>query len=151
MSRTTGVARKKPNSHPNYMRNQIEEREGARGTSSRSRLKVRRVGLVITAGFAVSLASVGVAAASPGTYYATPYQNNNNRTCPYTSCGIRSVLQANVAYLANCWTYGQTISDNGYVNDIWIQIRYTDGSIGYSSAVYMKGDERANLPQWASC
>jgi hypothetical protein len=150
MSRSTGLARKKSN-NPNYMRNDIEQREDTRATSSRSRLKVRRVGIVITAGLAASLASVGVAAASPGTYYATPYQNNNNRTCQYTSCAIRSVLDANVAYLANCWTYGQTISDNGYVNDIWIQIRYTDGSVGYSSAVYMKGDERANLPQWASC
>jgi hypothetical protein len=87
----------------------------------------------------------------PGTYYVRPYENVNNRTCPYTSCAVRAVLRANVTYIANCWVRGQTIRDNGYVNDIWIQIRYTDYSVGYSSAIYFRGDARANLPPTATC
>ncbi|MGY1499578.1 hypothetical protein ACW4TU_23855 [Streptomyces sp. QTS52] len=95
--------------------------------------------------------SGGVGTQTAGTYYATTWASTNNRTCAYTSCGIRSVLSANVTYVVNCWVYGQTITAEGYTNNIWLQVRYTDNSVGYSSAIYFKGDNRGNLPANANC
>ncbi|MEV0040306.1 hypothetical protein [Streptomyces sp. NPDC050804] len=61
------------------------------------------------------------------------------------------MLAANTTYVVNCWTYGQTITAEGYTNNIWIQVRYTDNSVGYSSAIYFQGDNRGNLPVSANC
>ncbi|MBA2810282.1 hypothetical protein E0500_023535 [Streptomyces sp. KM273126] len=88
---------------------------------------------------------------APGTYAATTWAAVTNRTCAYTSCGARTTLAANTTYVVNCWVYGETVRAEGYVNNIWLQVRWTDGSVGYSSAIYFKGDARGNLPAGASC
>lgn len=88
---------------------------------------------------------------APGTYSATTWKAVKNRTCAYTTCGVRTTLAAETTYVVNCWVYGETVRAEGYVNNIWLQVRWTDGSVGYSSAIYFKGDARGNLPAGASC
>jgi hypothetical protein len=88
---------------------------------------------------------------APGTYYATTWASVKNRTCAYRSCGERATLAAETTYVVNCWVYGETVRAEGYVNNIWLQVRWTDNSVGYSSAIYFKGDARGNLPASANC
>ncbi|WP_246112073.1 SH3 domain-containing protein [Streptomyces hawaiiensis] len=60
--------------------------------------------------------------------------------------GYLATLTAGKTYQAYCRTHGQTITDNGYTNDIWIGF-----GDGYSSAVYFKGDRYGNLPSSDQC
>ncbi|MFF5547641.1 SH3 domain-containing protein [Streptomyces olivaceoviridis] len=101
---------------------------------------------VLTA--AVVVAPVGTAAAAAGetSYGVVPYENVNVRKLPTKDSAYLATLTAGRTYRAYCWTHGQTITDNGYTNDIWIG--FADG---YSSAVYFKGDAYANLPASAQC
>jgi hypothetical protein len=88
-----------------------------------------------------------------GPYTVTAYQRANVRRGPRLSEPIVSFVVANESYGANCWTNRDTttIHDNGVTNDIWIQLPLNAGGVGYVSAVYLRGDERANLPRGAAC
>jgi uncharacterized protein YraI len=97
------------------------------------------------------LAPAGMAAAAPATaaepsYTVVPYENVNVRKLPTKDSAYLATLTAGQSYTAYCWTHGQTITDNGYTNDIWIG--FADG---FSSAVYFKGNKYANLPVSAEC
>ena len=48
---------------------------------------------------------------------------------------------------AICWDHGQPVSDNGYTNDVWIKLADSSPRVPqWISAVYLKGDEHANVP-----
>ena len=79
------------------------------------------------------------------------YQRANVRRSPTTDAEILSYVVAGECYPARCWTHGQTITDNGVTNDVWVQLQLRAGSVGYVSAVYLKGDERGDLPKSAQC
>lgn len=87
------------------------------------------------------------------TYTVTAYQRANVRSQPNTTGKILSYVSAGNNYPARCWVRGETITDNGITNDIWIKLSLNAGGFGYGyvSAVYLKGDKRANLPASASC
>ncbi|MFC5201958.1 SH3 domain-containing protein [Streptomyces kaempferi] len=97
------------------------------------------------------LAPAGMAAAAQAalaeqSYTVVPYENVNVRQLPTKDSAFLATLTAGRSYQAYCWTHGQTVTDHGYTNDIWIG--FADG---YSSAVYFKGDQYANLPASAQC
>ncbi|WP_405827682.1 SH3 domain-containing protein [Streptomyces sp. NBC_01176] len=96
------------------------------------------------------LAPAGIAAAQGApaeqSYTVVPYENVNVRQLPTKDSAYLATLTAGQSYQAYCWTHGQTVTDHGYTNDIWIG--FADG---YSSAVYFKGDQYANLPASAEC
>lgn len=100
----------------------------------------------------VVLAPGAVATATPApapveqSYTVVPYTGVNVRSLPKKNSAYLATLTAGRAYQAYCWTRGETITDNGYTNDIWIG--FADG---FSSAVYFKGDQYANLPASAVC
>ncbi|MFG2478911.1 SH3 domain-containing protein [Streptomyces fagopyri] len=107
----------------------------------------------ITAGvgaFAAGLMLTGAAgaqAAAAGLPYAvTPYVNVNVRSGPSSQTGITGHVTAGDPRGASCWTHGETIRDNGYVNDVWVRL-----AEGYVSAVYLKGDQYGGLPASATC
>ncbi|MFD5041204.1 hypothetical protein ACFWNI_29565 [Streptomyces sp. NPDC058377] len=75
-----------------------------------------------------------------------PYTGVNVRKLPTSDSADLATLTAGRSYQAYCWAHGQTVTDNGYTNDVWIA--FADG---YSSAVYFKGDEYAGLPASAEC
>ncbi|MCX5190295.1 SH3 domain-containing protein [Streptomyces sp. NBC_00268] len=114
---------------------------------------MRRIPAVITtcAATLTFLAPAGLAAAAPAapaeqSYTVVSYENVNVRQLPTKDSAYLATLTAGRSYTAYCWTHGQTITDHGYTNDIWIG--FADG---FSSAVYFKGDQYANLPATAQC
>ncbi|MET7980478.1 SH3 domain-containing protein [Streptomyces mirabilis] len=117
---------------------------------------MRRIPAVITtcAATLAFLVPAGLAAAAPvapaspaePSYTVVPYENVKVRKLPTKDSAYLATLTAGQSYAAYCWTHGQTVTDHGYTNDIWIG--FADG---FSSAVYFKGDQYANLPATAQC
>ncbi|MEU1529224.1 SH3 domain-containing protein [Streptomyces fagopyri] len=92
------------------------------------------------------MATAAQAAPAEQSYTAVPYENVNVRQSPARDSAYLATLTAGRSYQAYCWTHGQTVTDHGYTNDIWIG--FADG---YGSAVYFKGDQYAGLPASAEC
>ncbi|MFF3835525.1 SH3 domain-containing protein [Streptomyces sp. NPDC002458] len=90
--------------------------------------------------------AAAVAAPAEPSYTVVPYTGVNVRKLPTSDSAYLATLTSGRSYQAYCWTHGQTVTDNGYTNDVWIA--FADG---YSSAVYFKGDEYAGLPASAEC
>ncbi|WP_250402682.1 SH3 domain-containing protein [Streptomyces cellostaticus] len=90
--------------------------------------------------------AAAVAAPAETSYTVVPYTNVNVRKLPTAHSAYLTTLTAGRSYRAYCWTHGQTVTDNGYTNDVWIG--FADG---YSSAVYFEGDAYAGLPASARC
>ncbi len=86
-----------------------------------------------------------------GAYTVCAHQRANVRRTPRTTGRILSYVAAGECYPAFGWTHGQTITDNGVTNDVWVKLPLRAGGFGYVSAIYLKGDEYANLPESASC
>ncbi|MFE3408932.1 SH3 domain-containing protein [Streptomyces mirabilis] len=120
---------------------------------------MRRIPAVVTtcAATLAFLVPAGLAAAAPASpaspaspaeqsYTVVPYENVKVRQLPTQDSAYLATLTAGQSYTAYCWTHGQTITDHGYTNDIWIG--FADG---FSSAVYFKGDQYVNLPASAQC
>jgi len=100
----------------------------------------------IAATSAVAAPDQGSAAALAAPYAVEPYETVNVRSGPatwYDKVGSVAAGQPRGAY---CWKHGETIRDNGYVNDVWVQLVE-----GYVSAVYLKGDQYGGLPASATC
>ncbi|NEC86151.1 SH3 domain-containing protein [Streptomyces sp. SID12501] len=101
--------------------------------------------------------AVGTAAADTATtqgtarimaapYAVVPYETVNIRSGPWRSEGIVGTAPANEPRGAYCWTTGETITDNGYSNNVWVKLVE-----GYVSALYLKGNEYGDLPASAVC
>ncbi|MGW2559494.1 SH3 domain-containing protein [Streptomyces sp. NPDC001514] len=100
----------------------------------------------LTAGLLMTGTGSAQAAALGLPYGVTPYENVNVRSGPAKTYAITGHVAAGQPRGASCWTRGQTITDNGYSNNIWVRL-----AEGYVSAVYLKGDERGGLPTHATC
>ncbi|MEW2549718.1 SH3 domain-containing protein [Streptomyces sp. NPDC047002] len=101
---------------------------------------------IITAGLLATGAAAAQAAPAGLPYGVTPYENANVRSGPATSYSITGHVTAGEPRGASCWTHGQSITDNGYTNDVWVRL-----AEGYVSAVYLKGDQYGGLPASATC
>ncbi|MFF5099144.1 MULTISPECIES: hypothetical protein [Actinosynnema] len=89
---------------------------------------------------------------APTGYSVTPWLSANIRECPYTSCEVVGRTTVEQALPAYCWTHGQTITDYGITNDVWVAVGFgPSGRRHYVSAVYLSGDERGNLPAHLTC
>ncbi|MCE6996859.1 hypothetical protein LZG04_18915 [Saccharothrix sp. S26] len=101
----------------------------------------------------VATAAAEVAASGPPQYSATAWHDVNVRHCPSTSCtqAPGSPVLAGWTVGVYCWVHGESVTDFGYTNDVWLNIGRQDGGTQWSSAIYFKGDEYANLPKDAQC
>lgn len=95
---------------------------------------------------AASDAAQGPAQVLAAPYAVEPYETVNVRKGPSSQTEKVGSVPKGQPRGAYCWTYGETITDNGYTNNIWVQLLE-----GYVSAVYLKGDERGGLPVSAKC
>ncbi|WP_447005182.1 hypothetical protein ACRAKI_01085 [Saccharothrix isguenensis] len=109
----------------------------------------------LLAGVAVALAQPAseVGASGPPAYRATTWHAVNARICPSTAC-----LPAPGGQIAEgattgvyCWVHGESVTDYGYTNDVWLNVGRQDGGTQWSSAIYFVGDEHADLPADARC
>ncbi|MFJ7073784.1 SH3 domain-containing protein [Streptomyces sp. NPDC098781] len=102
----------------------------------------------LTAATAVAASDAGQGGARimAAPYAVVPYETVNVRSGParsYDKVGSVTAGQPRGAY---CWVRGETISDHGITNNVWVKLVE-----GYVSAVYLKGDEYGDLPAGATC
>ncbi|MEU2961134.1 SH3 domain-containing protein [Streptomyces albidoflavus] len=50
------------------------------------------------------------------------------------------------SYTGLCWLEGDLVNDKGISNRNWVRLQLNSGGIGYVSAVYLKGNDRGNVP-----
>jgi hypothetical protein len=91
--------------------------------------------------------------ATGGNYIVTTWHDVNLRACSSTkSCGFVGRLSAADQRIAHCCAYGETISDFGITNDVWIAVNgEVSGDVFHLSAVHLEGDQSACLPRTARC
>ncbi|MEU1046797.1 SH3 domain-containing protein [Streptomyces sp. NPDC005897] len=102
--------------------------------------------LTATTAAAVSEGGRGADRVLAAPYAVEPYETVNVRSGParsYDKVGSVAAGQPRGAY---CWTRGETVSDHGYTNNVWVKLVE-----GYVSAVYLKGDAYGDLPASATC
>ncbi|MFE9744041.1 hypothetical protein ACFYOT_03965 [Saccharothrix saharensis] len=106
---------------------------------------------LIAGGVATAAAEVG--ASGPPQYSATAWHDVNVRHCPSTSCTTApgSPILAGWTVGVYCWVHGESVTDFGYTNDVWLNVGRQDGGSQWASAIYFKGDALANLPKDAYC
>ena len=100
------------------------------------------------------IAGSGVAQADapkPPYPLVTTWADAEVRTCEALSCPVHHVIPAGESTIGICWTRGQTVYDHGIYNNIWIMVSLMDGGRYLASAIYFKGNERANLPYENDC
>lgn len=81
----------------------------------------------------------------------TTWADAEVRTCEALSCPVYRVIPAGTDSIGICWTRGQTVYDHGIYNNIWIMVSMNSGGRYLASAIYFKGNERANLPYENDC
>lgn len=110
--------------------------------------KIRTLTTIGAGALAAGLLMTGTAMAAPAglPYGVAPYENVNVRAEATTDSAITGHVTAGEPRGASCWKEGQSISDHGITNNIWVRL-----AEGYVSAVYLKGDERGGLPVSAHC
>ncbi|MFE0252305.1 SH3 domain-containing protein [Streptomyces sp. NPDC059010] len=79
-------------------------------------------------------------------YAVVPYETVNVRSGPARAFPTVGKVEANQPRGAYCWERGETVSDYGITNNVWVKL-----AEGYVSAVYLKGNEYGDLPASASC
>ncbi|KOG31434.1 hypothetical protein [Streptomyces resistomycificus] len=102
----------------------------------------------LTAATAVAASDAGQGSAriKAAPYGVEPYEAVNVRKGPASWTEKVGKVEAGQTRGAYCWVRGETIRDNGYTNDVWVQLLE-----GYVSAVYLKGNEYGGLPASATC
>ncbi|WP_156213454.1 hypothetical protein [Lentzea aerocolonigenes] len=101
----------------------------------------------LVAGSGVALADVPL----PPYPTVTTWADVNVRTCEATSCPIAWTLPPETSTIGICWTRGETVHAYGIYNNIWIKVSSMDGGRYMASAIFFKGNERANLPYENDC
>ncbi|MFI9008865.1 hypothetical protein ACIGNX_16730 [Actinosynnema sp. NPDC053489] len=106
-------------------------------------------GLLVGAGAAAAGPEVGAVPA----YQATTWHDVNVRTCPSTAClpAAGGPIPEGTTVGVHCWAHGQSVTDFGYTNDVWLNVGRQDGGTQWSSAIYFVGDALAGLPKTAEC
>lgn len=100
------------------------------------------------------IAGSGVAQADipPSPYpRVTTWADAPVRTCEALSCPVERVIPAGVTTNGICWTRGETVYAHGIYNNVWIMVSMNSGGRYLASAIYFKGNERANLPYENDC
>lgn len=83
-------------------------------------------------------------------YTVTAYQDANVRDSASLMGNVVSQVEANQTYDASGWSVGDTVTDNGTSNNVWVELNLHTGGLGYVSAVYLVGDAYGNLPSNAA-
>ncbi|MFE2519222.1 SH3 domain-containing protein [Streptomyces mirabilis] len=127
-------------------------------------MSIRRKTVAVLAGavLACGLLSAGTASAAAPTGIARQAAFETYTVVPVVDAPIRSGpgnghpaigrLRAGYSYPAFCWLSGETVVDHGSTSHIWIHLSGGPGiGNGWVSALYLRGDERADLPASARC
>ncbi|MFK0020067.1 SH3 domain-containing protein [Streptomyces sp. NPDC090798] len=107
----------------------------------------------LSAGTASAAAPTGpTRQAAYETYTVVPVVDATIRSGPGNGHPAIGRLRAGYSYPAFCWLSGETVVDHGSTSHIWIHLSGGPGvGNGWVSALYLRGDERADLPASAQC
>ncbi|MEV0844313.1 SH3 domain-containing protein [Streptomyces sp. NPDC049954] len=99
-------------------------------------------------GASLALAGAGVLAASPAfaATSVTAWTYGNVHAGPAKGERVVSHVNANYSYDALCWLEGDLVTDKGISNRNWVRLQLNSGGIGYVSAIYLKGNDKGNVP-----
>ncbi|NMI55518.1 MULTISPECIES: SH3 domain-containing protein [unclassified Streptomyces] len=127
-------------------------------------MSIRRKAAAVLAGtvLACGLLSAGTASAAAPTghtrqaafetYTVVPLVDAPIRSGPGNGHPVIGRLRAGYSYSAFCWLSGETVVDHGSTSHIWVHLSGGPGiGNGWVSALYLRGDERADLPASAQC
>lgn len=127
-------------------------------------MSIRRKSVAVLAGavLACGLLSAGTASAAAPTgltrqaafetYTVVPSVDAPIRSGPGHGHPVIGRLRAGYSYAAFCWLSGEAVVDHGSTSHIWIYLSGGPGiGNGWVSALYLRGDERADLPASAQC
>ncbi|MGP3949519.1 SH3 domain-containing protein [Streptomyces sp. 7N604] len=110
------------------------------------------------AGGLLAVAAAGMtAAAAPTAVAAAPARAQATDVVAYDTAGVLkqpdfsdptmlSEVRPGYSYPGLCYTEGETVTDNGVTNNVWIRIALNAGGSGYVPALYFKGDAHAGVP-----
>lgn len=100
---------------------------------------------------AAGLLAGGTTASAGALYTVTTWHDVKIRTCAATSCSQVGSLLAGQSRKVACWVHGESITDAGITNDVWLRVGTQDGGTQWASAVYFVGDEYAGVPADEQC
>ncbi|KAA2266512.1 SH3 domain-containing protein [Solihabitans fulvus] len=84
-------------------------------------------------------------------YTVTTWHDVNIRSCPASTCAQVGGLVAGQQRKVACWVHGESVTDAGVTNDIWLQVGHEVGNLQWASAVYFQGDQYGGIPADAQC
>ncbi|NEB76492.1 SH3 domain-containing protein [Streptomyces sp. SID14478] len=87
-------------------------------------------------GAAPALADTAVVAWTHGDVHAGPARGER----------VVSFVNPNYSYTGECWLEGDLVNDHGISNRNWVRLKLNSGGTGYVSAVYLKGNDKGNVP-----
>lgn len=106
----------------------------------------RAVKAALVAALVTGCSAVATSPASAQGAMITTYERVNVRDYPTSKSAWEDVYPANFTVLGLCWDWGETITDNGYTNDVWVATGKKGSRYSYwVSAVYLKGDKYGGL------
>ncbi|MCX3061206.1 SH3 domain-containing protein [Streptomyces beihaiensis] len=109
--------------------------------------KTKRALALCGASAALLSASVlGAAPALADTMVVAWAHGNVHADGPAVSERVVSYVNPGYSYTAQCWLEGDLVTDLGITNRNWVRLKLNSGGIGYVSAIYLKGNDKGNVP-----
>jgi hypothetical protein len=87
-------------------------------------------------GSSPALADTDVIAFARGAIHATPALGS----------GVLGHVVPGQHYTGQCWTNGDLVNDHGIANHNWVRLKLANGGTGYVPALYLKGNDKGNVP-----
>ncbi|MZD06374.1 SH3 domain-containing protein [Streptomyces sp. SID5785] len=99
-------------------------------------------------GASAALLSATLLGASPALAdtAVTAWAHGNVHAGPAKGERVVSYVNAGYSYNAQCWLEGDLVNDHGISNRNWVRLKLNSGGIGYVSAIYLKGNDKGNVP-----
>lgn len=108
--------------------------------------RMKRAAVIGGAGAALIGAAVMGAAPAMASTNVTAWAHGDVHAGPANGERVVSYVNANFSYNAECWQEGDLVNDHGISNRNWVKLRLNSGGEGWVSAVYLKGDDKGNVP-----
>ncbi|MCN9243388.1 SH3 domain-containing protein [Streptomyces sp. RY43-2] len=99
-------------------------------------------------GASAALVGAGMLAATPAlaSTMVVAWKHANVHAGPAVGERNVSFVNPNQSYTGLCWLEGDLVTDGGISNRNWVRLQLNSGGIGYVSAIYLKGNDKGNVP-----
>ncbi|MGW3497343.1 SH3 domain-containing protein [Streptomyces sp. NPDC001020] len=99
-------------------------------------------------GASAALVGTGMLAATPAlaSTMVVAWKHANVYAGPARGERVVSFVNNGFSYDGECWLEGDLVNDGGISNRNWVRLKLNSGGTGYVSAVYLKGNDKGNVP-----